>query len=161
MKISFPLFSGKRLGTNVSYRSFLFVWRTVHQGWFCFFYHVRISHEIVTTRLKYHCLKCPFTQTIAILSKHYKMLSPLLSFSIWKRHLGHWYVKYVVTIPRGHLKSWNIIKKIMYFLVNLKRRSWDFKPLLKKAKPTSLDSSSDKPKALIRNVASQPFHWNF
>ena len=35
--------------------------------------------------------------------------------------------------------------------------SWDFKPLLEKAKPTLVDSSSNKPKALIRNVASQPF----
>ena len=39
----------------------------------------------------------------------------------------------------------------------LKRRYWEFKPLLANAKPTSMDSSSDKPKALIRNVASQPF----
>ena len=36
-------------------------------------------------------------------------------------------------------------------------RSWDFKPLLEKAKPTLADSSLDKPKALIRNVASQLF----
>ena len=36
------------------------------------------------------------------------------------------------------------------YISNLNRRSWDFKPLLEKAKPTSVDSSSDKPKALIR-----------
>ena len=35
-------------------------------------------------------------------------------------------------------------------------RSWDFKPLLEKAKPTLVDSSSDEPKALIQNVGSQP-----
>ena len=42
----------------------------------------------------------------------------------------------------------------MFFILN--RRSWDFKPFVEKAKPTSVDSSSDKPKALIRNIASQP-----
>ena len=35
--------------------------------------------------------------------------------------------------------------------------SWDFKSMLENAKPTSLDSSSDKPKAPIRNFGSQPF----
>ena len=25
------------LGSNISYQSFWFIWRTVHQGWFCFF----------------------------------------------------------------------------------------------------------------------------
>ena len=44
---------------------------------------------------------------------------------------------------------------IIFFI--LKRRSWDFKPMLEKTKPTRVDSSSDKPKALIRKVASQPF----
>ena len=48
---------------------------------------------------------------------------------------------------------------IIFFIQN--RRSWDFKPLLEKAKPTSVDSSSDKPKALIRNVASQPNQGQF
>ena len=42
-----------------------------------------------------------------------------------------------------------------FFILN--RRSWDFKPLLEKGKQTSVDSFSDKTKALIRNVASQPF----
>jgi hypothetical protein len=36
-------------------------------------------------------------------------------------------------------------------------RSWDFKPLLEKEKTTSVDSSSNKPKALIRNIGCQPF----
>ena len=44
-------------------------------------------------------------------------------------------------------------KNIYFFILN--SRSWDFKPFLEKAKPTSLDGSSDKPKALTRNVASQ------
>ena len=39
-------------------------------------------------------------------------------------------------------------------------RSWDFKPLSKKAKPTSVDSSLDKQKALKRNFGSQPFTRN-
>ena len=43
---------------------------------------------------------------------------------------------------------------VTFFIPNC--RSLDFKPLLEKAKPTSVDSSLDKPKALIRNVASQP-----
>ena len=41
--------------------------------------------------------------------------------------------------------------------VILNHRSWDIKSLLEKAKPKSVDSSSDKPKALLRNVAFQPF----
>ena len=45
---------------------------------------------------------------------------------------------------------------IIFFIPN--RRSWYFKPLLEKAKPTSVDSSSDKPKAPIRNVGSQPLN---
>ena len=50
----------------------------------------------------------------------------------------------------------NIIKKRSCdFFLLLNCRSWDFKPLLEKAKPTSVDSSSDKPKAPIRNVGSQ------
>ena len=47
-------------------------------------------------------------------------------------------------------------KDHIFFFVILNHRSWDFKPLLEKAKPTSVDSSSDKPKALIRNIAFQP-----
>ena len=46
-------------------------------------------------------------------------------------------------------------KNYIFFI--LSRRSWDFKLLLEKSKPTSVDSFSDKPKALIRNAASQPF----
>ena len=51
----------------------------------------------------------------------------------------------------------------IYFIPN--RRSWYFKPLLEKEKPTLVDSYLDKPKALISNVGSQPFHfalcWTF
>ena len=47
---------------------------------------------------------------------------------------------------------------IIFFII--KCRSLNFKPLLEKAKPTSVDSSSlktsDKPKAPLRNVGSQP-----
>ena len=43
---------------------------------------------------------------------------------------------------------------IVFFIQNC--RSWDFKPFLEKAEPTLMDSSSDKPKAPIRNVGSQP-----
>ena len=43
---------------------------------------------------------------------------------------------------------------IIFFILNC--GSWDFKPLLEKAKPTLLDSSLDKPKAPITNVGSQP-----
>ena len=43
---------------------------------------------------------------------------------------------------------------IIFFILN--RRSWDLKQLWEKAKPTSGDSSSDKPKALIIDIASQP-----
>ena len=45
----------------------------------------------------------------------------------------------------------------IFFILN--RRSWDFKPLLEKEKPTLIDISSDKPKALITNVASQPLQF--
>ena len=48
---------------------------------------------------------------------------------------------------------------IFCFVLNC--RPWEFKQLLEKAKPTSVDSSSDKPKAPIRNVGShliQPFN---
>ena len=44
---------------------------------------------------------------------------------------------------------------IFFFIAN--RRSWDLKPLLEKAKPTLVDSSSDEPKAPVRNVGFQPF----
>ena len=64
------------------------------------FHDFRFGLGIVTTHLTYHCPECLFTQKIALLSKHYTMLTQLLSFSMWKRHLGHWYVKCVVTIPR-------------------------------------------------------------
>ena len=47
----------------------------------------------------------------------------------------------------------------VFFIPN--HRYWDFKPLLEKAKPTSVDSSSDKPKAPIRNVGSQPLNIDF
>ena len=47
-------------------------------------------------------------------------------------------------------------KDHIYIFKILNRRIWDFRQLLEKAKPTLVDSSSDKPKALIRNVASQP-----
>ena len=69
------------------------------------FHDFRFGLGIVTTHLTYHCLKCLFTQKIALLSKHYTILTQLLSFSMCNRHLGHWYVKCVVTIPRQNLKS--------------------------------------------------------
>ena len=43
---------------------------------------------------------------------------------------------------------------VIFFIPNC--RSGDFRPLLEKAKPTCVDSSSDQPKAPIRNVGSQP-----
>ena len=48
---------------------------------------------------------------------------------------------------------------ITFFILN--RISWDLKLLLEQGKPTSVDSSSDKPKALIRNISSQPFTNTF
>ena len=47
---------------------------------------------------------------------------------------------------------------LIFFI--LSRRYWDFKTLLEKAKPILVHSSSDKQKALIRNVASQPFRYS-
>ena len=47
---------------------------------------------------------------------------------------------------------------VIFFIPN--HRSWDFKPFLQKAKPTSLDSSSDKPKAPIRSVGYQPLDFS-
>ena len=78
------------------------------------------------------------------------MLTTLLSFSMWKRHFKHWYIKCVVTIPRQNLKSRNIIKTVISFFFILNHRSLDFKQLLEKEKPTLVDSSLDKPKALIK-----------
>ena len=49
----------------------------------------------------------------------------------------------------------NIIKDYHFFVLN--HRLWDLKPLSEKKKPTSINSSLDKPKALIRKVNSQPF----
>ena len=49
------------------------------------------------------------------------MQTPLVSFSImWKRYLGYWNVKCVVTIPRRNLKSQNIIKKDDIIVFNSK-----------------------------------------
>ena len=47
--------------------------------------------------------------------------------------------------------------QVIFFIINC--RSCDFKHVLEKAKPTLMDSSSDKPKALIRNVGSQPIYY--
>ena len=80
------------------------------------------------------------------------MLTQLLSFSMLKRHLQHWNAKDAKMkseIMKHHQKD-----HIFFFILN--RRSWVFKTLLEKAKLTSMDSSSDKQKALIRNVATQP-----
>ena len=65
------------------------------------FHDFRFGLGIVTAHLTYLCL---FTQQIELLSKHYTMLTQLLSFSMWKRHLRLWYVKCVVTISRQNLK---------------------------------------------------------
>ena len=86
------------------------------------------------------------------------MLTQLLSFSIWKRNLGHWHDKCVVTKTKYEIMKHYRKDHIIFFIPN--RRSWDFKPLLEKAKPTSVDSSSEKPKALIRIVCSQPLWGN-
>ena len=43
---------------------------------------------------------------------------------------------------------------VIFFIPNCRPRN--FKPLLEKAKPTSVESSLDQPKAPIRNVGSQP-----
>ena len=47
-------------------------------------------------------------------------------------------------------------KAHMIFFLLLNCRSWDFQPLIEKAKPTSLDSSSNKPIAVIRKIGYQP-----
>ena len=86
------------------------------------------------------------------------MLTQLLWFSIWKGHLRHMYVKCVVNMLRQNQKSWNIIKKSLYFFILLNRRSWDFKPLLEKTNPTLIDSFLDNQNLLIKNVSAQPFH---
>ena len=52
------------------------------------------------------------------------------------------------------MKHYQKDHKIFFYILN--RRSWDFQLLLEKAKSSLVDSSPDKPKALIRNVASQP-----
>ena len=59
------------------------------------------------------------------------------------------YSKTKCKIMKHHQKD-----HIIFFIPNC--RSWDFKQLLEKAKPTSVDSSPDKAKALIGNVASKP-----
>ena len=68
------------------------------------FHDFRFGLGKVTTLLTYYCLKCIFHTKNCIISEHYTMLAQALSFSMWKRHLGHWYVKFVVTIPRRNLK---------------------------------------------------------
>ena len=46
---------------------------------------------------------------IALLSKHFTMLSQFLSFSMWKTHLGHWYVKCMVTIPEQNFTKLDMV----------------------------------------------------
>ena len=46
----------------------------------------------------------------------------------------------------------------MFFILNC--RSWNFKPLLEKANPTSIDSLLDNPNPLIRNVSAQPLTYS-
>ena len=124
------------------------------------FHDFRFGLGIVTTHLNYHCLKGLFPpKKIALLSKHYTMLTQLSSFS----HVEKTFRAFVCQMCGKYSKTKSKIMKhylkiyIIFFLLNC--RSWDFKPMLEKSKPTLVDSSSDKPKAPIRNIASQPF-WH-
>ena len=56
----------------------------------------RFGLGIGTTQMTYPCLECIFHTKIALLRKHYRMITQLLSFSIRRKHLGHWYVKCVI-----------------------------------------------------------------
>ena len=60
------------------------------------------------------------------------------------------YAKTKSEIIKHNKKEHNI------FFVILNFRSRDFKPLLEKANPTSIDSLLDNPNPLIRNVSAQP-----
>ena len=50
-------------------------------------------------------------------------------------------------------------KEVEFFFLIQNLGFWKFKTVSEKVKPTQIDSFWDKPKALIRNVTSQPFQW--
>ena len=51
-----------------------------------------------------------------------------------QRHLGHWFVKCVVSNSRQNLNSWNIIKKIKYFFFHSKLYMLGFQTIVRKSK---------------------------
>ena len=70
------------------------------------FHDFRFGLGIVTSHLTYHCLKSfSHKELYYLVGKHYEMLTQLLNFSMWTRHLAHKHVKCVVTFPRQNLKS--------------------------------------------------------
>ena len=110
------------------------------------------AHFIIhTTHQKLHTAKLICTFDV---NTEYKKIA-LLSFFHMEKTFGALVCQMSDNNSKTKSEMMKLIKKIIYFFI-LSCRSWDFKPLLEKAKPTSADSSSDKPKALIRNVASKP-----
>ena len=68
-------------------------------------------------------------------------------------------MSYVGYLFQDKTENHETLSKTPYnFFLILNHIYWDSKLLLEKAKPTLVDGSPDKPKALIRNVASQPLN---
>ena len=85
----------------------------------------------------------------------------VFTFDFWPNYIYPLLWALLCQMCGNHSKTKSEIMKhyqkdhIFFFILNF--RFWDFKPLLEKAKLPLVDSYSDKPKALIRNIASQPF----
>ena len=125
------------------------------------FHDFRFGLSIFTTHLTYICLKFPF---------HIEMTVTELSLCSGNSvnvifHVEKTFKAYVCQMCGKYAKTESEIMKhyqkehIIFFILNL--RSWDFKTLLEKANPTSIDSFLDNPNFLIRNVSAQPLEYLF
>ena len=101
-----------------------------------------------------HCLKCLFHTKIALLSKQYTMPTQLSSFSMWKKTFRALVCQMCGNYSKTESEIMKHYQKDHIIFFSSKLQIFGFPTIVKNTKPTSLDSSSDKPKSLIRNIAS-------
>ena len=150
--------------TNVSCQRFWFIWKTVIQCLFFFFFWDKcLTYQNLQLRKNWKQMMLFWNRfsyivfLFGICPTHCTMPTQYLWLSMWKRYLTHWYVKCVGNIPRPNLKSWIIFgkKRKEKSCLLMSWRFWYFKPFLEKPKPTTIDSFLVKPIAQIRNVSSK------
>ena len=112
--------------------------------------------SIFTTHLTYICHKCPFHMktTLSVLPLH--NANSVVAIFYVKRTFKTYGCQMCGKYAKTKSKIMTHYKKEHIFFLILNCRSWDFKPLLEKANPTSIDSFLDNPNPLIRNVSAQP-----